>query len=168
MTEGKLHLDCASFAPSNHGSTPCGLHWEDYLQGFGIPAVISTSRLVPARTYSLRPRAKPGLTTWAAGGTTITESQPQAPRPWAAGAAGAAGPGAGYPIRDHDGFGHDPGSPNLRGDGHCDCSSTLSAGPAAGLSLSLGRVRRGRRRRDSRVRRGRRRPGLPGQGPGAC
>ena len=26
MREGKLHLDCALIAPSNHGSTPCGLY----------------------------------------------------------------------------------------------------------------------------------------------
>jgi hypothetical protein len=45
----KLHLDCASPAPSHHGSThqwPL-LHRKDYLQGSEIPGVISPSRLVP-------------------------------------------------------------------------------------------------------------------------
>ena len=83
-----MHLDCALIAPSNHGSTltgplACGLsllrclglglHWEDYSQGFGIPAVISTSRLVPAGTGPTR-RLRPGagLTTRApAGGVTV-------------------------------------------------------------------------------------------------
>jgi hypothetical protein len=45
----KLHLDCASSAPSQHGSTQQWplLHRKDYLQGSEIPAVISPSRLVP-------------------------------------------------------------------------------------------------------------------------
>ena len=59
----------AAFQPRKHTMWPL-LHWEDYLQGFGTPAVKPTSRLVPAGTYRLRPGS--GLTTRAASGTTIT------------------------------------------------------------------------------------------------
>ena len=55
----KLHLDCASSAPSHHGSTQqCPLlHRKDYLQGSEIPAVISPSRLVPIIATSPEPMA---------------------------------------------------------------------------------------------------------------
>jgi hypothetical protein len=54
----KLHLDCASSAPSQHGSTQQWplLHRKDYLQGSEIPA-ISPSRLVPIIATSPEPMA---------------------------------------------------------------------------------------------------------------
>ena len=55
----KLHLDCASSAPSHHGSTQQWplLHRKDYLQGSEIPAVISPSRLVPIIATGPEPMA---------------------------------------------------------------------------------------------------------------
>jgi hypothetical protein len=54
----KLHLDCASSAPSHHGSTQQWplLHRKDYLQGTEIPTAISPSRLVPIKIVTLSPR----------------------------------------------------------------------------------------------------------------
>jgi hypothetical protein len=80
----KLHLDCqcASSAPSQHGSTqqwPLLLR-KDYLQGSEIPAVISPSRLVPIIATSPEQcvRPTPSRTDGdpqpaPARGTTITE-----------------------------------------------------------------------------------------------
>ena len=61
----KLHLDCASSAPSHHGSTPQWplLHRKDYLQGSEIPTFISPSRLVPIIiATSPEPMATPMVT----------------------------------------------------------------------------------------------------------
>jgi hypothetical protein len=53
----KLHLHCATLAPSHHGSTQQWplLHREDYLHVSEIPAVISPSRLVPIISTSPEP-----------------------------------------------------------------------------------------------------------------
>jgi hypothetical protein len=57
MSLEKLHLDCASSAPSHHGSTQLWplLHRKDYLQGSEIPAIISPSRLMPIISTSPEP-----------------------------------------------------------------------------------------------------------------
>jgi hypothetical protein len=72
----KLHLDCASSAPSHHGSTQQWplLHRKDNLQGSEIPAVISPSRLVPGPITDIN---KPGTDGDRDRGPTRTDGDPQ-------------------------------------------------------------------------------------------